>query len=102
MPSIPRIALRIALACASGKTSASGSISGGSLMIRRRPPATVVSLLCAFMLSLVCALATSFSVVLIVFFFACDRSSVISSSMSRCAYHTSRKCWPANLRIAVR
>jgi hypothetical protein len=71
-------------------------------MIRRCPPATVVSLLSACMLSWVCALATICSVALTLFAFSYDLNSAMAASTSRCAYHTSRKCCLENARIAVR
>ena len=33
---------------------------------------------------------------------SCDLNSLMASSTSRWAYHTSMKAWPANARIAVR
>ena len=86
----------------SAKTSSTGTIIGGSLMIRRRPSTTVVSLAAAFMLSLVWALASSFSASLYLFALTWDLNSAMVGSMSRCAYQTSRKVWFANSRIAVR
>ena len=71
-------------------------------MIRRCPSTTVVSLPSAFMLSRVCALASSFSAALNRFAFIWDRYSARTGSMSRCAYQTSSKGCCAKARIAVR
>ena len=71
-------------------------------MIRRCPSTTVVSLPSAFMLSLVWALASSFSAGLNLFALIWDRNWPMACSMSRCAYQTSRKGCSANARIAVR
>ena len=71
-------------------------------MIRRCPSTTVVSLPSAFMLSLVWALASSFSASLNLFALTWDLNSAMAGSMSRCAYQTSRKVCSANPRIAVR
>ena len=71
-------------------------------MIRRCPSATVVSLPSAFVLSAVCALASSFSASLNLFALIWDRNSPMACSMSRCAYHTSRSGCSAKPRIAVR
>ena len=71
-------------------------------MIRRCPSTWVVSLLSAFVLSWVWALATIFSVALTLFFFSCDRYWAIASSTSRWAYHTARNGCSAKARIAVR
>ena len=54
------------------------------------------------MLSLVCALASSFSASLYRFAFICARNWLRAGSMSRCAYHTSSKGCCAKARIAVR
>ena len=69
-------------------SSSTGTIRGGSLMIRRWPSTTVVSLPSACMLSRVRALATSFSA-------RCSRplaswppNWLSASSTSRCAYQT--------------
>ena len=71
-------------------------------MIRRCPSTTVVSLPSALVLSLVCALASSFSASLNLLALTWDLNSARIGSMSRCAYHTSRKVCSANPRIAVR
>ena len=84
------------------KTSSIGTIVGGSLMIRRCPSTSVVSLASAEVLSLVWALASSFSNALSLFALIWDRNSAMAGSTSRCAYHTSRKVCSANSRIAVR
>ncbi len=77
-------------------------IIGGSLMIRRCPSSRVVSLRCARVLSLVCALASSAWVFLNLFAFIWDLNPLMACSMSRWAYHTPRSGWSANARIAVR
>ena len=71
-------------------------------MIRRCPSTTVVSLPTAFMVSLVCALASSFWASLNLFALTWDLSSAMTGSMSTCVYQTSRKVCPAKARIAVR
>ena len=77
-------------------------IIGGSLMIRRCPPAMVVSLRSAFVLSAVCALASSASAFLNLLAFIWDLKSPMAASMSRCAYQTSSSGWSAKPRMAVR
>jgi hypothetical protein len=69
----------------------------------------VVSFPIACRLSRVCAFASSLSVAfrsaLSFFNFRAvkvDLNSATASSMSRCAYQTSKIVWPANVRIAVR
>ena len=71
-------------------------------MIRRCPSTMVVSLPSAFVLSLVWALASSFSAALNPFAFIWDLNWARTGSISRCAYHTSRKACSANPAIAVR
>ena len=71
-------------------------------MIRRRPSTRAVSLPSAFMLSLVWALASSFSASLNLFALNCDLNLPMACSISRCAYHTSRNGCSAKPRIAVR
>ena len=71
-------------------------------MIRRCPSTTVVSLSSAFVLSLVWALASSFSATLNLFALTWDLNSARTGSMSRCAYQTSMNGCSANSRIAVR
>ena len=88
---------------ASPSTSSSiGTISGGSETIRSSPSTTVVSLLKAFMLSFVCALAAPAAIAFSCFFAFAPRSLAwISSAVSR-AYQTSRLLISANSRIASR
>ena len=62
----------------------------------------VVSLPSAFVLSLVWALASSFSAALNLFPLIWDLNSPIACSMSTCAYHTSSSGCPAKARMAVR
>ena len=68
----------------------------------RWPSTMVVSLPSALVLSLLCALASSFWAVLNLFALIWDRNWARAGSMSRCVYHTSRNGCPANPRIAVR
>ena len=71
-------------------------------MIRRPRSVMVVSLPSTAMLSLVWALASSFSVAFSLFALIWDANCPIASSMFRCAYQTSISGCPANSRIAVR
>ena len=71
-------------------------------MIRRCPPAMVVSLRSACVLSRVWALASCAWAALNLFALICDRNSARAGSMSRWAYHTSSKGCCAKPRIAVR
>ncbi len=59
-------------------------------MIRRCPPAIVVSLRSAWVLSRVWALASAAAAALNLLALICDRNSARAGSMSRWAYHTSR------------
>ena len=68
----------------------------------RRPSTMVVSLSSAFVLSLLCALASSFWAVLNPFAFIWDLNWARTGSMSTCVYHTSRNGCTANPCIAVR
>ena len=79
-----------------------GTISGGSLMIRRRPSLTVVSLASACVLSRVRAFAIWVLVWRTVFFGRSDLSRARASSTSKRAYQTSSTGVAANSRIAVR
>ena len=83
-------------------TSSTGTISGGSLRIRRRPSTRVVSLPSACVLSWVWALASIASTAWYRSALTWDRNVPIVSSMSRCAYHTVSSGCSANPRIAVR
>ena len=74
LPSTARTCSYSALACTSANSSSSGTISGGSLMIRRRPSTTVVSLHSACVLSRVWALASIFSASVNPFAFIWDRN----------------------------
>ena len=86
----------------SANCPSTGTISGGSETIRRRPSTTTVSFASAFVLSRVRALASRSSVFLYRPALSCDLNCRIDSSMSRCAYQTLSKGMSATSRIAVR
>jgi hypothetical protein len=71
-------------------------------MIRRSPLTSAVSLARAEVLSLVWALASSFSNILTRLALIWDLTAARAGSTSMVAYHTSRKACSANPRIAVR
>ena len=79
-----------------------GTMSGGSLMMRRFPSTSVVSFEKACMLSCVRALARLASVLLRVIGFTCLPSWATAWSMSSFAYQTSRFVWEAKVVMALR
>jgi len=85
-----------------GRSSSIGTISGGSLMIRRLPSTIAVSLSKACMLSFVRDFATSASTFFSRFGSTPRVNSANACSTDRCEYQRSRLRIFANARIASR